>query len=408
MTPLFRKFLGINWILFINMILLLAWGVYAIYNASSFRDGGALASKWRDQVMWGGVGLVAFFVASLIDYRWLRWGAPFLYVAGILGLVAVRLLAPEIKGAKSWIDLGPVNFQGSQLAIVATIIALAVVLGDLHRIMPAFRHHWLRLAVSGVLACVPMFMVLKEPDLGSALVYGPVVVSMLLVGNIPFRYLITMFLLVMCVVPLAYFFGLKPYQKKRVEVWIAMLSNEKVNIQDEAYMADKIQIAVGSSGFEGKGPLSIKAEDPLTKERRSIHRSFYSATESINDFIYSVIVEEFGFRGGLMQIVGTALLLLQCVFVAFYSRDNLGRLIVVGVVGMQFAHAMQNMGMNVLMMPITGLPLPFISYGGTFLIMCMFLMGLVQSVWVHRNMSPVKKSASSSSRRSEMEEDDEF
>jgi rod shape determining protein RodA len=199
---------------------------------------------------------------------------------------------------------------------------------------------------------------------------------------------------------------LKPYQKKRVEVFIAMLSNEKVNIQDEAYMADKIQIAVGSAGFEGKGPLSIKAEDPLTKERRSIHRSFYSATESINDFIYSVIVEEFGFRGGLMQIVGTAMLLLQCVFVAFYSRDNLGRLLVVGVVGMQFAHAMQNMGMNVLMMPITGLPLPFISYGGTFLIMCMFLMGLVQSVWVHRNMSPVKKS--NSGRRSELEEDDEF
>jgi rod shape determining protein RodA len=406
MTPLFRKFLGINWVLFINMILLLAWGVYAIYNASAFREGEALSSKWRDQVVWAGAGLVVFFAAALIDYRWLRWGAPILYVAGILGLIAVMLFADPIKGAKSWIDVGPVNFQGSQLAIVATIIALAVVLGDLHRIMPAFRHHWLRLAVSGILAAVPMLMVLKEPDLGSALVYGPVVVSMLLVGNIPFRYLITMFLVVMCVIPIAYFFGLKPYQKKRVEVWIAMLANEKVNIQDEAYMADKIQIAVGSSGFEGKGPLSIKAEDPITKERRTIHRSFYSATESINDFIYSVIVEEFGFRGGLMQIVGTALLLLQCVFVAFYARDNLGRLIVVGVAGMQFAHAMQNMGMNVLMMPITGLPLPFISYGGTFLIMCMFLMGLVQSVWVHRNLSPVKKS--SSSRRSEAQEDDEF
>lgn len=407
MTPLFRKFLGINWILFLNMILLLAWGIYAIYNASSFRDGSALAGKWREQVMWGGLGLIVFFSAALVDYKWVRWGAPFVYVAGIAGLVAVKLFAPEIKGAKSWIDLGPVNFQGSQLAIVATIIALAVILGDLHRIFPAFRHHWLRLAVSGILASVPMFMVLKEPDLGSALVYGPVIVSMLLVGNIPFRYLITMFLAVMCVIPIAYFFGLKPYQKKRVEVWIAMLSNEKVNIQDEAYMADKIQIAVGSAGFEGKGPLSIKAEDPLTKERRSIHRSFYSATESINDFIYSVIVEEFGFRGGLMQILGTAMLLLQCVFVAFYARDNLGRLLVVGVVGMQFAHAMQNMGMNVLMMPITGLPLPFISYGGTFLIMCMFLMGLVQSVWVHRNMSPVKKS-NTGRRSSELEEDDEF
>ncbi len=404
MTPLFRKFLGINWVLFINMILLLAWGVYAIYNASSFREGAALSGKWRDQVMWGGIGLVVFFAAALTDYKWLRWGSPALYVAGLAGLVLVMVFAPKIKGSRSAIDLGPISFQGSQLAIVATIVALAVVLGDLHRVFPVFRHHWLRLGLSGILASVPMLMVLKEPDLGSALVYGPVVVSMLLVGNIPFRYIITLFLIVMCVVPIAYFFGLKPYQKKRVEVWIAMLSNEKVNIQDEAYMADKIQIAVGSAGFEGKGPLSVKAEDPLTKERRSIHRSFYSATESINDFIYSVIVEEFGFRGGLMQIVGTAFLLLQCVFVAFYSRDNLGRLLVVGVVGMQFAHAMQNMGMNVLMMPITGLPLPFISYGGTFLIMCMFLMGLVQSVWVHRNLSPVKQKTG----RRDGGEDDEF
>lgn len=106
-----------------------------------------------------------------------------------------------------------------------------------------------------------------------------------------------------------------------------------------------------------------------------------------------------------MQIVGTAFMLLQCIFVAFYARDNLGRLVVVGITGMMFAHAMQNMGMNVLMMPITGLPLPFISYGGTFLVVCMFLMGMVQSVWVHRNVSPVKSSRRDDERG---EEQDEF
>lgn len=399
MTPLFRKFLGLNWVLLANMLLLLAWGIWAIYNASSFREGAALASKWRDQVIWGGIGMIFYFAAALIDYKWVRWGAIFLYLAGIAGLVAARFLAAEVKGARSIIDLGPVNFQPSQLAITATIISLGVVLGDLHRVASFFRHHWLRLGVSGILAAVPMAMVLKEPDLGSAMVYGPVVVAMLLVGSIPFRYLITMFLCVMCVVPLAYFFGLKPYQKKRVEVFINMLTNKKVDKLGDAYMADKIQIAVGSAGFEGKGPLSVKVP-----EQRSVHRTFYSETESINDFIYSVIVEEFGFRGGLMQIVGTAFLLLQCIFVAFYARDNLGRLIVVGITGMMFAHAMQNMGMNVLMMPITGLPLPFISYGGTFLVMCMFLMGMVQSVWIHRNLSPVKKPR----RDDERGEEDEF
>jgi rod shape determining protein RodA len=401
MTPLFRKFLGINWVLFLNMMLLLAWGIYAIYNASSFREGAALSSKWRDQVVWSGLGLVVYFAAALVDYKWMRWGAPFMYLLGIAGLIAAMFLAVETKGSKSIIHLGALNFQPSQFAIAATIVSLGVVLGDLHRVLPIFRHHWLRLGVSGILAVVPMAMVLKEPDLGSAMVYGPVVVAMLLVGSIPFRYLITLFLCVMCVLPLAYFFGLKSYQKKRVEVFMDMLMNKKVDTLGDAYMANHIQIAVGSAGFEGKGPLSIKVP-----EQRSVHRTFFSETESINDFIYSVIVEEFGFRGGLMQIVGTAFLLLQCIFVAFYARDNLGRLVVVGVTGMMFAHAMQNMGMNVLMMPITGLPLPFISYGGTFLVVCMFLMGLVQSVWVHRNLSPVNKSSRRDDERPE--EQDEF
>ncbi len=400
MTPLFRKFLGINWVLFVNMILLLAWGVWAIYNASSFRENQALALKWRDQIVYGVLGLSIYLATALVDYKWIRWGAPFMYLAGIVGLVVVKFIGIEKNGARSSIDVGPIDIQPSQLAIAATIVSLAVVLGDLHRVLPIFRHHWLRLGISGILAAVPMAIVLKEPDLGSAMVYGPVVIAMLLVGSIPFRYLITLFLCVMCVIPLAYFFGLKPYQKKRVEVFLDMLMNKKVDTLGDAYMADKIQIAVGSAGFEGKGPLSMKVP-----EQRSVHRTFYSETESINDFIYSVIVEEFGFRGGLMQIVGTAFLLLQCIFVAFYARDNLGRLVVVGITGMMFAHAMQNMGMNVLMMPITGLPLPFISYGGAFLVVCMFLMGMVQSVWVHRNLSPVKKTRRDDDR---VEEQDDF
>lgn len=387
MTPLFRKFLGINWVLFINMLLLIAWGVWAIYNASAFRDGAALANKWRDQVQWCFLGLVVFFSSALVDYKWIRWGAGLMYLAGVAGLVAVKLFGVEVNGAQSTIDIGPVHFQPSQLAICGTILTLAVILGDMHRVTPIFRHHWLRLGVSGVIAVIPMAMVLTEPDLGSAAVYGPVVVALLLVGSIPFRYLITLFLCVMCVLPLAYFFGLKPYQKERVEVFTNMLTNKKVDVQGGAWMADKVQIAVGSAGFEGKGPLSEKVMG------RSVHRTFFSETESINDFIYAVIVEEFGFRGGVLQIAFMALLLLQCVFVAFYSRDQLGRLLVVGVTAMLFAHSMQNMGMNVLMMPITGLPLPFTSYGGMFLVMCLFLMGMAQSVWVHRNTSPVKRRA---------------
>ena len=387
MTPLFRKFLGINWLLFLNMIGLLVWGIYGIYNASSFYENASLANKWRDQTQWGMAGLVVFFAAALVDYKWVRWGALPLYLCAIALEVALRVVGVERHDAKSWISIGGgATIQPSQLAIVSGIVILAVVLGDLHRVFRWFRYHWLRLIVSGVLTAVPMAMVLKEPDLGSAAVWGPVFISMLLVGSMPFRYLIVMTLGVLCVLPLAYFFGLKPYQKKRVEVFINMVTNKKVDIQGDAYMADKIQIAVGSAGFEGKGPLSEKVPG-----RHSIHRTFYSDVEAMSDFIYSVIVEEFGFRGGVLHIAGMALMLLQCVFVAFYARDQLGCMMVVGVVGMMFAHTMQHVGMNILMMPITGLPMPFTSYGGTFLVMCMFVMGLVQSVWIHRNNKKKKK-----------------
>ncbi len=392
MTPLFRKFLGLNWLLVLNMVGLLLWGIYAIYNASSFRESVLLANKWRDQAQWAALGLVVFTVTALVDYKWVRWGSWFLYIIGLMGLTAVKLFGEIHNGAKSWLKVGPIEVEPSQFAIVGVITALAVVLGEMHRLLPGiFRYHWLRLAVSGVLAAIPMVMVLTQPDLGSSAVYGPVVISMFLLANIPYRYLVVLFLLVAFALPLAYFFKLKDYQRARIEVFYKMLTNQKVDIQKDAYMADKIQMAVGSAGLEGKGPLSEKVPD-----RRSVHRTFYSATESINDFIFSVIIEEFGFQGAVIEIAATAFLLLQCIFVAFYARDHVGRLVVIGVTGMIAAHSFQNMGMNLLMMPITGIPLPFISYGGTFLIVCFFLMGLVQSVWIHRNISPVKRTAGGS------------
>ncbi len=388
MTPLFRKFLGMNWLMAVNMLGLAIWGIYAIYNASAFRvDEPFLAGRWRAQAEWSGIGIVVFIIAAIVDYKWVRWGAWGIYFIGILGLIAVKIFGHDLMGAKSRLDFGPIQVQPSQIAIVGTILVLAVVLGDLHRIIPAFRHHWLRLLVSGLLAVVPMAMVLKQPDLGSAAVYGPVVLCMLLVASIPYRYLIALTLIVLTIVPLAYFFGLKSYQKARVQVFYKILTNQKVDTRGDAYMANNIQLAVGSAGLNGKGPMSEKVP-----ERRSIHRSLFSKTESINDFIFAVIIEEFGFQGAVLQIAATALLLLQCIFVAFHARDHVGRLIAIGVVGMLAAHSLQNMGMILGVMPITGIPLPFISYGGTFLVVCYFVMGMIQSIWIHRDLSPVQKS----------------
>lgn len=384
MTPLFRKFLGINWVIVINMLLLITFGIYAIYNAADGRPG--FETKWSEQVVWTSIGFIGFFVAALTDYKWLRWVAWPMYFIGLGGVILVKFIGTTRGvGARSWIDVGPLSVQPSQLMIVAGIIVLAIVFGDLQRWAPIFRSPALRIILGGILTVVPMALILKEPDLGSAAIWGPMFCGMILVGSIPFRYLITLVLIVMTILPLAYSFGLKPYQQNRIIVFRKMLLNEPLTREDlrgDAWTQNYLQIAVGSGGMEGKGPLSRKVMG-----QKSIHRSFFPH-EAINDFISGVICEEFGFRGMLLLISGFSMLMFQCIFVAFYARDPMGRLLVVGVVSAMMTYIFMNIGMNLLMVPVTGLPLPFISYGGTFMVVVLFMFGLVQSVWVHRNISP--------------------
>ena len=390
MTPLLKKFLGLNWVIVINIALLIVFGVYVISIAAESRPG--FGTKWSQQVVWSIIGGVVMVVTALIDYKWLRWGAWFMYVAAIIGLIVVKLVGvTQQSGARSWIAVGSITVQPSQFAIIAGISVLAIVFGDLQRVAPIFRYPFLRIALGGLMSVVPMLMILEEPDLGSAMVWGPTFVGMILVGSIPFRYLIALLLAVLTILPFAYFFGLKEYQRARIDTYIDMLTNKPVNIQESAWVPYHLQLAVGSAGFQGKH--SLAKTGTMTSAKRTIHETFFP-NEAINDFISGVICEEFGFRGMVLLITGMSLLIFQLIFVAFYSRDQMGRLITVGIVAALSTYIFMNIGMNMLLVPITGLPLPFISYGGTFMVVVLFMIGLVQSVWVHRNTSPARRASS--------------
>ncbi|MBK8094398.1 MAG: FtsW/RodA/SpoVE family cell cycle protein [Verrucomicrobiaceae bacterium] len=401
MTPLFKKFLGMHWIMFLFMVALLLLGVYSIYNASAYKEAVDLSTKWRQQLMWIAVGTPFYFAASLIDYKWVRWACWPMYLTGLTLLLLLKQFGVTIQGNTNWLRFGGIQFQPSQFAIMAGILTLAVVFGDLPRMAPMFRRPWLRTLVAGLVAGVPTALVAKE-DLGSGLVWGPLFLSMMLVGSIPFRYIITLVTLVAAVVPLGYVFALSEKQQKRIEtpIYLATGQSHKVNFQDEGWVYSHLQMAVGTGGFEGKGPESKNVPD-----RASVHRTFLP-DEVINDFIFAVMAEEFGFRGAFGTLVGMASLLIFGVMVAFSARDQLGRLIVVGIVAMMFTHTFQNAGMNLTMLPIIGLPMPFISYGGTFMVVTLFLMGMIQSVWVHRHISPVKKPRSVNSARVPDEEEE--
>lgn len=366
MSPYLRKLLGLNWLLVVLTIALAIFGVVAIYSATYMRTDTIAAEFWRKQAHWVAAGTVAFIVTSLIDYRWIKWGALPMYFAGIFFLVLTRFIGTKVYGARSWLDLGPFNFQPAQLAVIAGIMVLALFLSQFKEM-----HPMLRLVLCGAIVGAPCLLILIQPDLGLTIIWGPVLLALLFVAGIPVRYLVCIILIVAAFIPIAINLGLKPYQKERITAFI----NPDIDTQGSAWAINQSLIAIGSGGWAGKG---FKA--PNTQ----IELGFLPATAVHNDYIFSAIGEQWGFVGGTILLGAFGLLLLTCLFVAFCAGDQFGLLLVVGFSALIFTHIFQNVGMTISMLPITGVPLPLISYSGSFVLMIMFALGIVNSVWVHR------------------------
>ena len=366
MTPLLRKLLGLNWLLLANMLALAIFGVIAIYSATYMRDDSAASEFWRKQADWVAIGFLAFMVTSLIDYRWIRWGALPMYLAGIFFLILTIFIGHKVYGSRSWLHLGPINFQPTQLAVIAGIMVLALFLSQFRDM-----HPMLRLLLSGVIAAAPCLLILMQPDLGETIIWGPVLLALLFIGGIPLRYLVCVILITAAFIPIVLNLGLKEYQKARITAFL----DPEIDKQGAAWAINQSLIAVGSGGWSGKG---FKA--PNTQ----IELGFLPATAVHNDYIFSAIGEQWGFVGGLAVLGAFALLILTCLFVAFFAADQLGLLLTVGIAALIFTHVFQNIGMTISLLPITGVPLPLISYSGSFVLMIMFGLGIVNSVWVHR------------------------
>lgn len=366
MTPFLRKVFGMNWVLVATMLLLAIAGVVAVYSATYFR----LDDYWHKQASWAAIGVGVFLVASLVDYRWIKWGALPIYISSIIFLILTyTALGQSHGGAKCWLKIpGVPEFQPSQLCVIAGILVLSLFLSQFRQLSPL-----LRLVFCGVIAGGPMVLILKQPDVGMTMVWIPVLMALMFLGGIPKRYLISMIIVGVALLPLAYYFGMKPYQQKRIAAFI----DPEIDPQNSSWAINQSLIAIGSGGWAGKG---FKA--PNTQ----VELGFLPSTTVHTDYIYSAIGEQWGFLGGVVLLSVFALLLLACVFVSHHAADEMGVLISSGIAVLIFFHVFQNVGMTIGLMPITGLPLPLLSYGGSFLVVVMFGLGLVNSVWVHRKM----------------------
>src|SRR3977135_1487210 len=371
MTPFLRKVLGMTWRLLVNMLALAIFGVIAIYSATYMREDPVSAEFWRKQANWIIVGFFAFMLTSLVDYHWIRWGALPMYLAGIFFLVLTKFIGQRGYGGRGWLHIGPINFQPAQLAVVAGIMMLALFLSQFRTM-----HPMLRLLLCGAIVGAPCLLILMQTDLGECIIWGPVLLALLFVGGIRLRFLICILLIVATALHLAVNLVLKPYQQERLTAF----AHPEIDPRGASWAINQSLIAIGSGGFSGKG---FKA--PNTQ----IELGFLPATAVHNDYIFSAIGEQWGFVGGMFLIGAFALLLLTCLFVAFFAGDQFGLLLVIGVTPLIFTHIFQNVGMTISILPITGVPLPLISYSGSFALMIMFALGIVNSVWIHRKFVEV-------------------
>src|SRR5438477_9250131 len=184
MTPFLRKLLGLNWLLLLNMLALAIFGVVAIYSATYMREDSVAADFWRKQANWVVVGFFAFMLVSLIDYHWIRWGALPMYLAGLGFLILTRFDGQKVYGARSWLHIGPINFQPAQLSVVAGVMVLALFLSH-----NQFRemHPMFKLLLCGVIVGAPCLLIMLQPDLGETIIWGPVLLALLFVGGLPLR-----------------------------------------------------------------------------------------------------------------------------------------------------------------------------------------------------------------------------
>ncbi|MBI4590506.1 MAG: rod shape-determining protein RodA [Candidatus Rokubacteria bacterium] len=351
-----RLLQNVDWLLLASALALLGLGLLTLWSLSPGRYGSGVI--WR-QLSWLGVGLFALAVVAGVDYRALVRVAPALYVLGVALLLAVFVLGRPVSGARRWIPLGPVTLQPSELFKVIFILALAWLL-TARWANPRSRA---TLATALGLLVVPFILVLRQPDLGTAVLLLPVFFALLFGAGVRLRELGWLGLTGLAGAPLAWFV-LRGYQRERLLVYLDPFRDPL----GSAYNVIQSKIAIGSGQLLGKGIVGA------TQSRLAF------LPERHTDFIFAVFAEMWGFVGALLLLVCYALLLLRGFEIAAKAREPLGRLLALGVTVLLGAQTLINLGMVTGLLPVVGIPLPLMSYGGSSLVVTLMALGLLLSV----------------------------
>jgi rod shape determining protein RodA len=356
----FRDF---DWLLLTFVLIICALGVLEIYSTTA---GTKFAGAHIRQIYWIMAGLGVMLAVSLINYQILLENAHWLYIASVVSLVAVAVFGKKYLGARRWIQLpGGQHFQPSEWVKLVLILMLAKYFSGQGEREDASLSDIVK---AGLIAGVPMLLVLKQPDLGTALTYVPVALMGLFLGGIQFRHAAAILLVAGVLMPGVWHYGLKPYQKDRLTSFL----HPEADSQKTGYQLEQSKIAVGSGGIWGKG----------VRKGSQTQGSFLP--EPHTDFIFAAWSEEHGFVGAVALLLLYFMVLMRLIHNAQTAPDSAGGFVVMGVVAVLLFHILVNAGMVVGYMPVTGIPLPLMSYGGSSVLFMFLALGIVMNIRMRR------------------------
>jgi rod shape determining protein RodA len=354
-----RLYYHIDWLLLAAVFLLCGVGLAMIYSAT----GGATRVYWT-QVYAIGLGTLAMAVCLTVDYRTLVDKSHLIYLAMVVTLVGVLFFGAVRGGSRRWIDLGVFNLQPSEFAKAVLALVLAKLLGEVRR--PALANQ--DLLTAGILTAVPLLLIARQPDLGTAATLLPVALVVIFVAGMPMRYLAVLALVAALIAPVAYQWGLEDYQRERISTFL----DPEQDPRGAGYQQIQARITVGSGGLWGKGFM------------QGTQGQLRFLPVAHNDFIFSVLAEEQGFAGVVVVLTLYLVVILRSMTVARLAKDRMGAYLVLGVLASFTFQVIYNITMSAGLVPVKGLTLPLMSYGGSSMIATLAAFGLVLNVRMRR------------------------
>jgi rod shape determining protein RodA len=362
-----RLIKNFDWLMLLITIVLALIGIMTVYSATRPLAAEAHPGFYIKQVSWLILGITALFLIVSFDYVWLKRFSLYLYIIGIALLMSVFVIGKTGMGAQRWLSFGPISFQPSEFFKLIYIIMLSAHLGKTEYTIDAksfFRAFFL-------IAFLPFILLIKQPDLGTALIVLAIFVSLVLTKGLEKKVLILFVIIGLISLPFLgniLWGGLKDYQKSRLVAFI----EPEVDPAGIGYHLNQSKITVGSGKFFGKGYM------------QGTQGPFRFLPEKHTDFIFAVFAEEWGFLGSLLLLFTYLILLLRGLDTARKAKDDFGRFLALGITFMFSIYFFINVGMTLGIMPVVGIPLPFMSYGGTALLSNLIAVGILINIRTRR------------------------